>query len=197
MPRKKHSDTPVAKPRLRHGETWLCLTASLLVAACSPALDWRNVPLPDTQFVASLPCKPARFERQVTVANVPVKLFMLSCDAEGVTYGVATAEVGDPTRIDAVLRALRESARASIRSAEVSARALNVQGSTPFAENSSAIFHGQRPDGQRVDESIRVFARGTRVFQASAIGAALPAVALAPFEDGLRFDLEKPAADPS
>ena len=69
--------------------------------ACSPALDWRSVPLPGTQLVAELPCRPGRFERDVTVAGVPLKLFMLSCEAGGVTYGVATADVGDPARVDA------------------------------------------------------------------------------------------------
>jgi hypothetical protein len=74
---------------------------------------------------------------------------------------------------------------------------LNLGGATPFSGNSSAHLHGQRPDGETVDESIRVFARGTRVFQASAVGLALPDGALRPFEDGLRFDLEKPAAAPN
>ena len=74
---------------------------------------------------------------------------------------------------------------------------MNLGGATPFSGNSSAHLHGQRPDGETVDESIRVFARGTRVFQASAVGASLPDAALRPFEDGLRFDLEKPAADPN
>lgn len=121
---------------------------------------------------------------------------MLSCETAGVTYGVATAEVGDPARVDAVLHALRDGAVAAIRSADPQARALNLGGVTPFSGNSSAHLRGQRPDGETVDESIRVFARGTRVYQASAIGASLPDVALKPFEDGLRFELEKNAADP-
>ena len=49
----------------------------------------------------------------MTVAGVPLKLFMLSCEAGGVTYGVATAEVGDPARVDAVLFALRDGAAAA------------------------------------------------------------------------------------
>jgi hypothetical protein len=122
---------------------------------------------------------------------------MLSCETEGVTYGVATADVGDPSRVDAVLHALRDSAGAAIRSADPRGGALNMSGVTPFSGNTSAHLHGQRPDGTAVDESIRVFARGTRVYQASAIGTALPDAALKPFEDGLRFDLEKGVADPN
>ena len=173
------------------------LVAALALSACTPTYDWRSVPVPDTQLVTELPCRPARFQRDVTVAGVPLKLFMLSCEAGGVTYGVASADVVDPARVDAVLMALRARAAAAIRSADSTAGALNLSGITPFSGNSSAHLHGQRPDGATVDEAIRVFARGTRVFQASAVGASLPDAALKPFEDGMRFDLEKRVADPN
>lgn len=176
---------------------FLATVALAGVLACSPTWAWRSVRLPDTQLVTELPCRPARFQRDVTVAGVPLKLFMLSCETGGVTYGVATAEVGDPARVDAVLYALRDSAAAAIRSSGAGAAALNLGGITPFSGNASAHLHGQRPDGETVDEAIRVFARGTRVFQASAVGASLPDAALRPFEDGLRFDLEKPVAGPN
>jgi hypothetical protein len=196
MHRKKHSDTPFAtrrRLRCRKASAWgLCAA----LWACTPAFDWRSVALPDTQLVAELPCRPARFQRDVQLGGVALKLFMLSCEAGGVTYGVATADVGDPARVDAVLLALRDSAGAAIRSAERRVGALNMRGATPFPGNSSVHLHGQRPDGETVDEAIRVFGRGTRVFQASAVGASLPDAALKPFEDGLHFDLEKPPADP-
>jgi hypothetical protein len=177
--------------------SWLAaLAAAQALAACSPTFDWRSVAVPGTQLVAELPCRPSRFQREVSVDNLRLQLFMLSCEAGGVTYGVATADVGDPARVDGVLRALRDSAAEAIRSTGSPAGALNLHGSTPFSGNSSAHLHGQRPDGQAVDEAIRVFARGSQVFQASALGEALPEAALKPFEDGLRFDLEKRAADP-
>ncbi len=177
--------------------SWLAgLAAAYALAACSPTFDWRSVAVPGTQLVAELPCRPSRFQREVSVDSLRLQLFMLSCEAGGVTYVVATADVGDPARVDGVLRALRDSAAGAIRSAGSPAGALNLPGSTPFSGNTSAHLHGQRPDGQPVDEAIRVFARGSRVFQASALGGALPEAALRPFEEGLRFDLEKRAADP-
>lgn len=193
----KHSDTPVASHF--NGLKRCCQAPIILLAlsACTPRFDWRSVPLPDTQLVAELPCRPGRFQRDATVAGTPLKLFMLSCEVGGITYGVATADVGDPRRVDAVLHALRDSAASSIRSSDSPAGALNMPGATPFSGNSSAHLHGRRPDGETIDETIRVFGRGTRVFQASAIGATLPEAAVRPFEEGLRFDLEKRAADPT
>lgn len=193
---KKHSDTPVAGLRRTWHRAFPGLAAVLALGACSPTFDWRSVPLPGTQLVAELPCRPGRFQRDVTVAGVPLKLFMLSCEAGGITYGVATAEVGDPGRVEAVLQALREDAAGAIRSADSRPGALNLHGATPFSGNSSAHLHGHRPDGEEVEETISVFGRGTRVFQASAVGTALPEAAVKPFQDGLRFDLEKGAADP-
>ena len=197
MPRKKHSDTPVAKARNTLRRRWFGLLVGAAVTACSQTFDWRSVALSGTQLVTDLPCRPSRFQRDVTVAGASLKLFMLSCEAGGVTYGVATAEVGDPARVDGVLHALHDGAVAAIRSTDPSPGALNLHGVTPFSGNSSAHLHGQRPDGQPIEEAVRVFARGTRVFQASAVGAALPDAALRPFEDGLRFDLEKGVPDPT
>jgi hypothetical protein len=197
MDLEKHSDTPVARPADRRRRRFLGWAALLALAGCSPTFDWRSVPLPDTQLVTELPCRPGRFQRDVTVAGVPLKLFMLSCEAGGITYGVATADVGDPGRVDAVLHALHDSAAVAIRSADSPAGALNMPGVTPFSGNSSAHLHGRRPDGQAIDEAIRVFGRGTRVFQANAVGPALPESAVKPFEDGLRFDLEKVVVDPT
>ena len=197
MAPEKHSDTPVARLAAHRRGRFPGWAALLAFAGCSPTFDWRSVPLPDTQLVTELPCRPGRFQRDVTVAGVPLKLFMLSCEAGGITYGVATADVGDPGRVDAVLHALHDSAAVAIRSADSPAGALNMPGVTPFSGNSSAHLHGRRPDGQTIDEAIRVFGRGTRVFQASAVGTALPESAVKPFEDGLRFDLEKVVVDPS
>lgn len=197
MHHEKHSDTPVDQPCTAFLRTFGVLAVFALFGGCSPTFDWRSVPLPDTELVTELPCRPARFQRDVSVSGVPLTLFMLSCEAGGVTYGVASADVGDPAKVDAVLLGLRRSAAAAIRSAEPAVGALNLSGVTPFSGNSSAHLHGQRPDGETVEESVRLFARGTRVFQASAVGAALPEAAVKPFEDGLRFDLEKRLSGPN
>jgi len=197
MQRKKHSDTPVEACRVAQFRLVGTLAAAAVLGGCSPTYDWRSVPLPDTELVTALPCRPSRFQRDVTVAGVPLKLFMLSCEAGGVTYGVASADVGDPARVDAVLLGLRVAAAAAIRSADGPAGALNLDGVTPFSGNSSVHLHGRRPDGAAVDEAVRFFARGTRVYQASAVGASLPDAALKPFEDGLHFALETPKAGPN
>jgi len=164
----------------------------LLLAGCAPELDWREVQLPETPLFAQLPCRPGRFQRDVVVAGVPLKLFMLSCQAGGVTFGVASADVGDPARVETVLDGLAGAARDALQAADGGVRRFDLPGATPFRGSASARLRGRRPDGASVEESLRLFARGTRVYEASAIGAALPAAAIGPFEDGLRFELGRP-----
>ncbi|MBV4423640.1 hypothetical protein, partial [Clostridium tyrobutyricum] len=37
--------------------------AALLIAGCSPALNWRTVPLPEADLTITLPCKPDQATR--------------------------------------------------------------------------------------------------------------------------------------
>jgi len=143
-----------------------------------------------------MPCRPGRFQREFVVAGTSLKWLMLACDAGGVTFGVATAEVGDARRVEAVLQALAAGAVAGIRSTQTRVGALRIHGATPFVGNVEMRLAGSRPDGTAVEEAVRVFGRGTRVFQASAIAARLPASVLQPFDDGLHFELGKVDPDP-
>jgi len=174
---------------------WRCPLGAFVglagLTACAPTLDWRTVSVPDSELVVQLPCRPGRFQRDVVLSGMPLKLFMLSCDAGGVTYGVATADVADPTRVAPALRALADGARAAAEAQRANVEGFSLAGATPFPGSVSMHFQGVRQDSAPVQESVRVFGRGTRVFSVSAIGATLPDEALRPFEEGLHFDLDK------
>jgi ribosomal protein L1 len=49
------------------------------------------------------------------------------------------------------------------------------------------MFAGQLPDGRRVDEQVAVFARGARIYQATAVGARLDVDAAESFIGSLRL----------
>ncbi len=176
---------PASIPRARRRTG--ALAAGLLVAACSPASDWRELEVPGTTLAVRLPCKPDRQQRTVVVAGQPLAMSLQSCQAGDTTYGLATADVGDPARVDAVLTALAESARGAIGAPEPAVAAFAMPGVTPYRGDVRLRLAGRRPDGRAVEESLTLFARGTQVFQATALGEALPDSALAPFLEGLRF----------
>ena len=77
--------------------------AALLIAGCSPALNWRTVPLPEADLTITLPCKPDQATRTVELAGAPVELSMVGCDADGATFAVSHAALADPAQVGAAL----------------------------------------------------------------------------------------------
>lgn len=164
----------------------LLIPATLALAACSPALDWREMRPEDSGAAAMFPCKPTSHARKVRLTDGEVLLTLHACTAADVTWALATADVADPTRVGPALEELRRSAIDNIGARDPKPLPLTVAGSTPNAQAGRIAFAGRRGDGQAVQEQVAVFAKGTRVYQATVIGAQLPAEGVATFFDGLR-----------
>ena len=156
-----------------------------MTAACSPTLDWRQVKPEGSQATLMFPCRPSGHERRVTVANVEVAMSMFACTAGDATYALAFADVADPARVTAALEDLGRSAVANIQAASASAP-LIVPGMTPNALAAHWRLSGRLPDKREVHEQLALFAHGTRVYQATVIGARLDAEAMQTFFSALR-----------
>src|SRR3989338_9422391 len=76
-----------------------------LLVGCSPALNWRSVPLPEAGITITLPCKPDQATRTVELAGGPVELSMAGCDVDGATFAVSHAALADPAQAGAAPRA--------------------------------------------------------------------------------------------
>lgn len=144
--------------------------AVLLLAACTPALDWREVRADGAELL--MPCRPRAQTRDVALAGRPVAMTLRACDAAGRTWAIATADVGDPSRVDAALAALRQSAAANVGAASGAIRPLSVRGASPQAPGARVVFDGRRDDRQPIRSDVAVFAAGSRVYQATVLGAA-------------------------
>ena len=162
------------------------LAAGLWVTACSPALDWRQVRPEGAAVVALFPCKPERRTRQVVLADQPVALQVLGCTASGTTWGLSSADLGDAARIDAALRALRQARSRNLDGRETAAQPLRLDGMSPNAQAVRIRVAGRRPDGSAVTEESALFARGTRVFHAAALGGNPSSEALETFFGNLK-----------
>jgi hypothetical protein len=158
-----------------------------LLAACSPALDWREVRPGGSELVALLPCKPERAMRALELAGAPVQFELLACNAEGTTWAVGSADVGDAARVPAALEALRAARIANLVGRETASAPFQPRGSAPLAGAKRFTVEGRRPDGAAVVEHSVVFAQGTRVFHAAALGASPQAPAVDSFFEGLEF----------
>jgi hypothetical protein len=160
--------------------------AGAAAAACSPALDWREVRTDDGAVQAMLPCRPDRQVRTVVLAGQSVRLALAACGAGGQTWGIASADVGDPARVTEALDELRRTAAANLGASGGRPLALEVRGATPNARSARFALAGRLPDGAAVEEQFAVFAFGTRVFQATVLGAQLPADGVETFFGSLR-----------
>jgi hypothetical protein len=160
----------------------------VLGAACSPALDWREVRPEGSGASAWFPCRPASHARGVTLAGQQVHLTLLACSAGGSTWALAHAELHDAVRVGQALLDLRAAAVSNLGAEGVRPIPGRVEGETPNASAGRFEFVGERPGGGRMREQIAVFARGTRVFQATALGSRLDDRALEVFFDGLRVN---------
>ena len=163
----------------------LVLTGEL--AGCSPRLDWREVRMPDTGLTALLPCRPASQARRLVLAGSEVEMSMLACTGDSVVFAVASADVVQPGRVGMAMAELHAAAARNLGAAPQGLGAFQMPGSTPNAQAGITSFTGLLGDGRRVEEKVAVFARGTRVYQATIVGPAVEVEASEAFFGGLRF----------
>jgi hypothetical protein len=143
------------------------LAALLALAGCSPALNWREVRPEGTRLNLLLPCKPDKAQKVVPLGGRPTPLSMLGCDADGATFAIAVADVGDPSQAASVLALWQDLALANMKAAPASRQPLplKVPGATPGTPATRVQAQGQRADGAAVSGQAAYFAQGSQVFQ--------------------------------
>ena len=85
---------------------WIFALA-LVLSACNPALNWREVRFDDQPVRVMLPCKPERAERTVTLGEASATLRMMGCEAQGLNFTWSRIDLPSPAQVSAatVMRA--------------------------------------------------------------------------------------------
>jgi hypothetical protein len=124
-----------------------------LLVACSPALNWRSVPLPEAGITILLPCKPDRATRTVELAGSPAELAMTGCEADGALWAVSHTALADPAQAGTALRHWRAAVLANL-GAGAAATAVDTpfapKGALPLPQSVRTVVQGQRGDGSAV-----------------------------------------------
>ena len=143
------------------------LVALLTLAACSPALNWREVRPEGTRLNLLLPCKPDKAQKVVPLGGRATPLAMLGCDADGATFAVAIADVGDAAQAASVLALWQDLALANMKAAPASRQPLplKVPGASPGTPATRLQAQGQRADGTAISGQAAYFAQGSQLFQ--------------------------------
>jgi hypothetical protein len=148
---------------------------ALVLAACSPALDWRESHPEGSGAVMMFPCRPERHERMVRIGDTTLRLQLHSCHAGGATFSLAAADVVDPLQVTPLLAALRRQALDNLSGVATEMPLPAIAGATPNAQSALLRIVGRRPDGRRVVAHTAFFVKGLRLYQATVLGADEPA----------------------
>ncbi|MBN9406783.1 MAG: hypothetical protein J0I00_15350 [Burkholderiales bacterium] len=124
----------------------------MLLLACSPALNWREVALQRSSAHALLPCKPERATRSVPLGGVATELAVVGCDAAGATFAVMTASAPAGASPDAVLAGWQQATLANMQAdaAQVQRSDFRPTGGLPLAHAQRIVAQGRRADGRAV-----------------------------------------------
>jgi hypothetical protein len=164
------------------------VVGSALLAGCTPPLDWREFrPDGGAGLVMLLPCRPASHARMLTLGWASVRTTLHACTASGVTWGIVAADVQDPARVSAALTDLKASAAANLAVMAPVPVAGAVRGATPNPQAGWFALEGRYPDGRAARMQLAVFAHGTTVIQASALGERLDSEAVDNYFASLRI----------
>ncbi|MBM3362331.1 MAG: hypothetical protein ACKOCZ_07835 [Betaproteobacteria bacterium] len=137
---------------------------SLLLLACSPALNWREVRVEGGGLSVLLPCKPDRATKTVPLGGSPATLAVMGCEAAGAMFVVSVAELGQAERSATVLLQWQDLTLAHMRAVQPVRQPVQVAGAAGAAVRIAA--RGSHPDGQAVEAQAIFFARGSQIFQA-------------------------------
>jgi hypothetical protein len=165
-----------------------CVSTAVLcvLTACAPALDWREVRPAGSGATALFPCKPDSHARTLMLGTQEVRLLLYACRAGESTWALAFADVEDPARVGLALAELRAAAARNLGATDARALPLKVEGATPNPASQRVEIRGHVAGGRPVTEQLAVFAMGTRVFQATALGETLEPEAVDTFFASLR-----------
>ena len=158
-----------------------------LLTGCAPSLDWREIQPEGSDAIAMFPCKPTTDARMVTLAGVRVRMVLAACRAGDVTWALAFADMADPAKVTLALQDLRASNAGNLSGTPAATGPMLLAGMTPNPQAERVRVQGRLPSGEAVRLESGFFARGTRVYQATAMGKALDAEAVATFFDGLKL----------
>ncbi|WP_291010079.1 hypothetical protein [Hydrogenophaga sp.] len=170
------------------GAAWLLMALGL--TACSPTFNWRETRVEGTPLQALMPCKPDAAQRSVPLLGNPTELHLLSCEAGGLRFALAWAEVRHADQLRPATLAWRSASLMAIRVSSPpddeasTAWPVNVSGA---AQVLGVSAQGRGPSGDAVQTRAAYFAQGQQVFQAAVYGERLPAEALDTFFGGLRL----------
>lgn len=87
--------------------TACALSATLLLAACSPEYNWRQYSSPDAPYTVLFPDKPATHTRTINLSGTNVDMTMTAAEVNGTVFAVGTGQAADAATAQAAVAAMK------------------------------------------------------------------------------------------
>lgn len=150
---------------MRYTSRALALLIALPLAACNPALNWREVRFDNAPLVALLPCKPDKGVRPLQLQDRQVELAMQGCEASGSLFTVGVAQLASPDDAGSLLGPWKAALLANAGAKTSTDQPFRLPGTTPWPGAVRASFSGQRADGTPVVGQVALFVREAQLYQ--------------------------------
>jgi hypothetical protein len=161
----------------------LLLALSVVMAACTPSLNWRTAQI--DQLTALLPCKPEHAERTVQLGHTHVRMEMRGCEASQSLFAISHIKLSDAQQVESFLAAWQEVTLANMQATGVDIQYFKlsqsaagiVQASQPVGKRLQSgelellVAQGQRADSSGVQAYLSWFARGSDLYHVAAYGS--------------------------
>jgi hypothetical protein len=123
----------------------------LLISACTPTLNWRDVRLESADgstLKASLPCKPDSATRKQQLGGILVDLSMMGCVVNDSTFTLSRIPVLDPLAAPKLLAAWQAAAEANVKAIPTAAIPVIVSGAGAWPPAARVTLAGATTQAQ-------------------------------------------------
>ena len=166
---------PDLHPRRLGGWPRMALLALALplIAACSPALNWRETHPKGIDILMNFPCKPQQITQNVQLAGDTVKMSMTGCTTDAMTFALAHAALKDESQVGPALAVLHQEAVHNVAGTVTRSQPSAVDHAASSLPNALDMdISGQSPTGKPLRERVVLFAQGSQIYQATAFAHA-------------------------
>lgn len=144
------------------------LACALLLVACYPELDWREVSSASGGYSVLMPAPPDTAQREVVVGGVALMMSMTSARRDGMAFGAAYADIPRTEARDAaLLAAARDALVRNINGHIASTREIAIDGAAGQEFQADG-----KVDGRPMRLAARVLIGGSRFYQVVYVGRA-------------------------
>jgi hypothetical protein len=169
-------------------QAFMASAMALLLLACSPALNWREVRPDGAGLMALFPSRPDQGVQSVALGALVVKMSMMGCEAGGAMFTLAHVALDGSMDAEALRAQWQVGTLASMQGTAGKEEPFFLKGASSSLSPGQIRATGQRADGSPVAMRAAWFAVGGVVYQAAVYADRDVDEVAQTYFDGIRVD---------